>query len=107
MNFSPRGSLTSFAFALDDGFDSESSSQDVVESFLSGKFRTLMGDVSCFGEVKEEADDGTSLFEIGMKVRDDDPIDVVGDDALVVLIFNGGGLQSASHELLPLFFLLF
>lgn len=62
-----------------------------------------MGDVSCFGEVSEEADDGTSLFAIGMKLRDDDPIEVVGEEALVVLIFSGGGLQSASHELLPLF----
>jgi hypothetical protein len=40
-------------------------------------------------------------------LRDDDPFEVVGDDALVVLIFSGGGLQSASHELLPLFFRLF
>lgn len=63
-----------------------------------------MGDVSCFGEVSEEAEDGTSLFAIGMKLlRDDDPIEVVGEDALVVLIFSGGGLQSTSHELLPLF----
>lgn len=75
---------------------------------MRGKFRTLIGDVNCFGEVSEEADDGTSLLAIGMKLlRDDDPIEVVGEDTLVVLIFSGGGLQSASHELLVLFFRLF
>ena len=32
-----------------------------------------MGDVSCFGEVSEEAEDGTSLLAIGMKsLRIDD-----------------------------------
>lgn len=63
-----------------------------------------MGDVSCFGEVSEEADDGTSLLAIGMKLlRCDDDENDVGDDTLVARIFKGGGLQSASHELLPLF----
>lgn len=90
------------------GFISKSSSQEVAESLLSGKLRTLIGDVNCLGEVKDEADDGTSLLAIGMKLfRCDDDENDVGDDTLVARIFNGGGLQSASHELLPLFFRLF
>lgn len=82
-----------------------SSSQEVVESLLSGKLRTLMGDVNCFGEVRvEEADDdGTSLLAIGMKLLL--LLDV--DDGEDTRIFRGGGLQSLSHELLLLFFLLF
>lgn len=85
-----------------------SSSQEVVESLLSGKLRTLMGDVNCFGEVRvEEADDdGTSLLAIGMKLLLLLDVDV-GEEMLARGILRGGGLQSLSHELLPLFFLLF
>lgn len=88
----------------------------MVESLLSGKLRTLIGDVNCLGEVREEADDGTSLLAIGMKLLlllllllrcDDVDEKEVGDDTLVARIFKGGGLQSASHELLPLFLRLF
>jgi hypothetical protein len=100
---------TSSLLALDGFMSKSSSSPEVVESLLSGKLRTLMGDVNCFGEVRvEEADDdGTSLLAIGMKLLlllFLLLVVVVGEDTR---IFRGGGLQSLSHELLLLFFLLF
>lgn len=76
------------------------------------KFRTLIGDATCLGDVNGTISEESLLLLlllllfIGMleiKSRDND----VGDDKVeVARIFNGGGLQSASQEL-PLFFRLF
>lgn len=92
------------------GLMSVSSSQDVVESVLIEKFRTLIGDATCLGDVNGTiSEESLLLFVllfIGMlEIKSLD--DGVGDDNVdVARIFNGGGLQSASQEL-PLFFRLF
>lgn len=67
---------------------SESSSHELIESVLIWK---LSSEGSSLGEERADGiSNGMTWFR--------------GDEALVARIFGGGGRQSASHELLPLFF---
>jgi hypothetical protein len=90
-------SITLTFLKLTDGLGSESSSHDDVSSVLSGKLRTLMGEVSCLGEVSVDVGDGTVShdddgmllqFEFNLVGRGD------GEERVVGRIFSGGGLQS-------------